>query len=164
MSRPSIPFEASVFLNCPFDTEFLPVFRALIFTVEYCGLRVRCALEADNAAETRIEKIRRIVRESKFGIHDLSRIESNERGLPRFNMPFELGIFLGMQWGGTRKQQSKHSLVLAHERYLYQQYLSDLAGQDIRYHHRQPEEAIRSVRSWLQTVNPAACPLAEISL
>ena len=32
-----------VFLNCPFDSRYAPLFRALIFAVFDCGFRPRCA-------------------------------------------------------------------------------------------------------------------------
>ena len=64
------------------------------------------------------------------GIHDISRIERDTvNNLPRFNMPFELGLFLGARRFGTRPQRDKQCLVLEAERYRYQKYLSDIAGQ-----------------------------------
>ena len=37
-----------------------------------------------------------IIKASRFGIHDVSRTESDKASaLPRFNMPLELGFFLG---------------------------------------------------------------------
>jgi len=36
-----------------------------------------------------------IIRDSQFGIHDVSRVELDDANrLPRFNMPLELGLFL----------------------------------------------------------------------
>ena len=42
-----------VFVNCPFDAEYSPLFRALVFAIEYCGFSTRCGLEVDDAGETR---------------------------------------------------------------------------------------------------------------
>jgi hypothetical protein len=47
----------SVFINCPFDAEYLPIFRSIVFTVAACGFRPRCTLEHDDASQVRIEKI-----------------------------------------------------------------------------------------------------------
>jgi hypothetical protein len=59
--------------------------------------------------------------ECRFGIHDISRIEHDTvNHLPRFNMPFELGLFLGARHFGGRPQRGKHCLVLEAERYRYQ--------------------------------------------
>lgn len=142
-------YERNVFVNCPFDEQFRPLFRALVFTVLYCGFRVRCALEVDDSGETRAEKIVRLIRGSRYGIHDISRTESNAAGLPRFNMPYELGLFIGFKHGGGRKQNLKAALVLDRQPYRYQQFLSDIAGQDIHSHGNKPAGIIREVRNWL---------------
>jgi hypothetical protein len=140
----------SVFVNCPFDTEYVPLFRALVFTIEFCGFQTRCALEADDSGETRAAKLLRIIGESRYGIHDISRTESNADGLPRFNMPYEFGLFVGFKAGGVTKQSKKAVLVLDREPYRYQKFLSDIAGQDIRHHRNDPDSLIATVRAWLQ--------------
>jgi hypothetical protein len=85
-----------VFINCPFDDDYRALFRAIIFAVIACGFRARCALEISDAATARIEKIYKIISECGYGVHDISRTELDEvNQLPRFNMPLELGIFLG---------------------------------------------------------------------
>jgi hypothetical protein len=146
-------YDASVFVNCPFDADYTPLFRALCFTIEYCGFDVRCALEVDDSGETRVGKIIRLIETSRFGIHDISRTESSVvdgEPLPRFNMPYEFGIFTGFKYGGSRKQRRKAILVLDRQKYRYQKFLSDIAGQDIRTHNNNPELLIREVRGWLQ--------------
>jgi hypothetical protein len=45
---PSPDYERNIFLNCPFDDEYQPLFRAVMFAVLTCGFRARCALEADD--------------------------------------------------------------------------------------------------------------------
>ncbi|MSP03330.1 MAG: hypothetical protein EXR07_20150 [Acetobacteraceae bacterium] len=87
-------YDKNVFINCPFDESYLALFRALIFAVFECGPRPRCALEVYDAGEVRIQKIARIVRDCRWGIHDISRTELNARGLPRFNMVSEPGLFI----------------------------------------------------------------------
>ena len=68
--------------------------EALVFAIHDCGYIARSALEAENSAEVRIDKIAKIIKDCRYGIHDISRTEvSRETGLPRFNMPFELGLF-----------------------------------------------------------------------
>jgi len=82
-------FGQSVFINCPFDRQYYPLFEALVFTVLACGLHPRCALEELDSGTVRLEKIQKIIRSCRFAIHDLSRVElSGPRSLPRFNMPF----------------------------------------------------------------------------
>lgn len=110
MSEPA--YDRNVFLNCPFDEEYQPLFRAMVFTVEDCGFRARCALEAENSGEVRIDKINRIIRECRHGIHDISRTEPDPvNSLPRFNMPLELGLFRGAREFGSRVQQQKNCLI-----------------------------------------------------
>ena len=143
-------YATNVFINCPFDVEFEPLFHASVFAVIQCGYTVRCALEADDTGATRIDRIYGLIEECRFGIHDISRIEHDTiNNLPRFNMPFELGLFLGARRFGTKPQRDKYCLVLEAERYRYQKYLSDIAGQDIRQHDNEPAKAVGAVRDWL---------------
>ncbi|MEK6375316.1 MAG: hypothetical protein AABO58_21790 [Acidobacteriota bacterium] len=82
--------------NCPLDDVYRQLFEAVVFAVHDCGYIARCALEVDDASEVRIEKIAKIIASCKFGIHDISRTELDAgTDLPRFNMPLELGLFLG---------------------------------------------------------------------
>jgi len=37
-----------VFVNCPFDDAFAPIFHALIFAIYACSFRPRSALELDD--------------------------------------------------------------------------------------------------------------------
>lgn len=154
-------YSTSVFINCPFDVEFEPLFHAIVFAVIQCGYTVRCALEADDTGATRIDRIYRLIEECRFGIHDIPRIEHDTvNNLPRFNMPFELGLFLGARRFGARSQRDKQCLVLEAERYRYQKYLSDIAGQDIRQHHNEPGNAVGAIRDWLAASRPkSAKPL-----
>jgi hypothetical protein len=144
-------FENSVFINCPFDDEYAAMFRAMVFTIEACDFIPRCALEVDDAGETRSEKLIRLIRTSRLGIHDISRTEVNAEQLPRFNMPYEFGMFMGFRHSGSVRQKQKAVLVLDREPYRYQRFLSDIAGQDIRSHGGSPDELIRQVRHWLQS-------------
>lgn len=147
----SARYERNIFINCPFDDEFRPIFEAIVFCVMECGFEPRCALEVTDSGEVRFEKIIGIVRDCQFGIHDLSRTELDEEGnLPRFNMPLELGLFLGAKRFGSSKQQRKNSLILDRELYRYQKFISDIAGQDIRPHATDPDQAIREIRDWLR--------------
>src|SRR5712691_1199087 len=88
---------ASVFINCPFDRQYQPLFDATVFCVVECGFVPRCTLEFTDAGEVRIENIYRLVDQCDHSIHDISRteVEGQPYKLPRFNMPLELGIFLG---------------------------------------------------------------------
>ena len=156
-------YSASVFINCPFDATYRPIFNALVFAVHDCGFIARSAQEVVDGGEVRIQKILRLIRESKFGIHDISLTELDARtGLPRFNMPLELGIFLGAKAFGDGRQRQKVTLVLERSRYAYQRYCSDIAGQDITAHGRQQRRAIGAVRDWLSTHSTQPMPSGTV--
>lgn len=143
---------ASVFINCPFDERYQPIFEAVVFCVSACGFLPRCTKELTDAADVRIDNIYNLIRECNYSIHDISRTEVADQPyqLPRFNMPLELGIFLGAKRFGGRSAQ-KRCLILDRAPYRYQRYISDIAGQDIRSHENSPRNAVRRVRDWLQS-------------
>jgi hypothetical protein len=144
------PYDRSVSVNCPFDRAYRPMLRAIMFAVHDCGFFVRLALEVQDSSDVRFQKIVRIIRGSQYAIHDISRVQLDQATrLPRFNMPLELGLFLGAKEFGDPEQQSKRSLVLDRMPYRYQKFCSDLAGQDIEAHHNRPPRAIELVRNWL---------------
>jgi hypothetical protein len=152
-------FEGSVFINCPFDPEYRPLAQALIFTVLECGLEPRIASERVDSGQVRMEKIRELIRSCRFSIHDISRIEPLRRGdLPRFNMPFELGLDLGCRYYGETGLATKQCLILEREQYRYQRVLSDIAGHDIRAHGSNPQHLILEVRNWLRVAKGRALP------
>jgi hypothetical protein len=138
----------NVFVNVPFDAAYEPLFEALVFTVFACGYRVRCALEDSDSGDIRLDKLVELIRESSRSIHDLSRIEHGENELPRFNMPFELGLALGAKRFGRRPRD--RIKIMVRERYKLPAYLSDLGGNDPDAHENQPEKVIRIVRNYLQ--------------
>jgi len=144
----------NVFINCPFDSDYQPLFYAAVFTVIDCGFEPRCALEIDDGSEVRIDKIFRIISECRLGIHDLSRTQLDKKQkLPRFNMPLELGIFLGAKRFGDVSQTRKSCLILDVKPYRNQVFVSDIAGQDIRAHGGDVPSLIRAIRDWLASAS-----------
>ena len=148
---PAAP-SASVFINCPFDKEYQPLLDAIVFCVAACGFVPRCTLELTDAGEVRIENIYRLIAQCNHSVHDISRTEVGDQPyrLPRFNMPLELGIFLGAKRFGGRSSR-KRCLIIDRAPYRYQRFISDIGGQDIRAHDRSPAMAIRHVRDWFQS-------------
>lgn len=143
-----------VFINCPFDPGYQPILNAILFAVFDLGFVARCALEEEDTGEFRLSKIERIIEECRYGIHDLSAVALDQAtGLPRFNMPLELGLFFGCKRFGPSNQGKKRTLVLDSDPYRYRQFISDISGQDIRAHGGSPERAIRAVRDWLQAAS-----------
>jgi hypothetical protein len=147
-------YTENVFINCPFDGSYLPVFHAIIFTVSDCGYSPRCSMEIEDSSEVRIDKIAKIISECKYGIHDISRTDFDKKtNLPRFNMPLELGMFIGAKRFGDDEQKKKIGLILDKEPYRYHRFISDIAGQDIQAHNNEDSGAIKVVRNWLRSVS-----------
>ena len=144
-------YERNIFINCPFDDEYTPIFEAIIFTIQACGFRPFCARSRLNSSDVRLHKILDLIASCRFSIHDLSRTELDRVStLPRFNMPLELGIDLGCRAYGAG-QSGKSFLIFDRDRYRFQAYVSDIAGQDIADHGNDPNTAIARVRDWLRT-------------
>lgn len=159
MARGAAGFEDCLFINCPFDEDYIPLLHCLLFVVLECGLRPRLSLEEADSGTVRIEKIRDLIRSCRYSIHDISRMEALIPGdEPRFNMPFELGLDLGCRYYGASRYRSKRCLILERDRYRYQRVLSDLAGNDIRAHESSPELLMTEVRNWLRVVTDRALP------
>lgn len=145
-----------VFINCPFDKSYKPLFQAILFAVYDLGFVARCALEIDDASEVRLEKIMRIIEQCAYGVHDISSVGlSAGTKLPRFNMPLELGLYLGCKRYGGTPQHKKACLILDSEPYRYRASVSDISGQDIHSHRNDPKRAISELRNWLATVSKA---------
>lgn len=156
-------FNDDVFINCPYDPEYARIFEALIFAVHALGFRARAAREIDDGADVRINKIIRIIGECRYGIHDLSRTEIDPKTeLPRFNMPLELGLFIGARRFGNPDQKKKHTMILDVEKFRYRDFISDLAGIDIHDHGGDAVRAVREVRNWLATASQRQLQSANV--
>jgi len=109
------PFESSVFINCPFDDDYASILQAIAFCVTFLGFSPRLAPENSDNSSPRLERIVKLIRGSKFGIHDLSRCKSNKIGeFNRMNMPFELGLdYACKKFGYGKLSQQLH---LSHPR------------------------------------------------
>lgn len=159
--QPQSPLDPakSVFINCPFDPAFEPLFQATIFAVVSCDFTPRSALESGTVAEPRMDRITRAIFSSKYSIHDLSRCrgEGDER-LARFNMPLELGIAMARRYL-TRGTAEEHDwLLLVPQDHLYVKFVSDLAGFDPKKYDGQIASIVQCVMSWLATRPEAPLP------
>jgi hypothetical protein len=129
-----------------------------VFTIIRSGYNPRCALETDDGAQNRFEKICEIIAQCRLGVHDISKIGLDKKSrLPRFNMPLELGVFLAAKRFGGQKQKAKRCLIFDSDPYRYQAFISDIAGQDIHSHSGKLELLIKETASWLRadSKNPA---------
>jgi len=118
-----------VFVNCPFDDEYESLYVALIAGLCGLGLTPRCVLEIPGGARNRLDRIFSLICECGSSVHDLSRM-TGRRGLPRFNMPFELGLAVAVSLSDTG-----HRWFLFESRsFRLQRTLSDVSGFDPYIH------------------------------
>ena len=144
----------NVFINCPFDPDYWPLLEVIVFTVLACGFVPKSSLEESDGSVVRVEKITRLIAESRYGIHDISNVLLDEENqLPRFNMPFELGLDLACKKFGSAAHRRKRVLILEETKYKYQKCLSDIAGQDTSAHANDPTKLLKIVRDWLRTAS-----------
>ena len=124
-----------------------------MFTICAAEYRPRCALEIVDSGYSRLTKIVDLIDLCDFSLHDISRTELNQNQLPRFNMPFELGLVFGRKNLG-RKRLASMVLVLDRAPHRYLEFLSDLRGCDPAAHRDDPFCAIEQVREWLSSQQP----------
>jgi hypothetical protein len=143
--------EASVFINCPYDNKFAPIFDAIVFATICCGFLPRCAIESGTTSLPRMSRIVKAMEGSKYSIHDLSRCQGEgDSNLARFNMPLELGMAM-TQSSQARKSATHDWLVLVPNGHPYKKYISDLAGYDPTEYDGTYATVIPAVMSWLAT-------------
>jgi hypothetical protein len=153
-----------VFINCPFDNHFFPLLKSLLFTLIYLDFEPQISETAD-CGQVRINRIKKLMKNSQYSIHDLSRMDALKKGeLPRFNMPFECGMDFGFKLSGKKVMNKKKFLILEKKKYRYQKVISDISGNDIRSHKNNPENLIRATRDWFAINNTKADYAKEIWL
>jgi hypothetical protein len=126
--KPSIE-KAAVFLNIPYDARFKNLLMAYIAGISAFGFAPRATLEIP-FSQRRLERIISLIASSQYSIHDLSRVQLDRTApsTPRFNMPFELGITVGLG-------NSEHSWIVCETvRRRVNKSLSDLDGTDVYIH------------------------------
>ena len=143
-------FDTNVFINCPLYEEYAPLLQVMLFCVVLAGLSPRIATESGDSGENRLEKIRGLIEESRWSIHDLSRCQARTAGeFYRMNMPFELGIDWGCRQYFGHGREKKRFLILEEKPYRFQAALSDISGCDIEVHGGMPQKVVVRVRNWL---------------
>ncbi len=119
----------SVFLNIPYDDAFENLLLAYIAGLSAFGFAPRATLEIP-FSRRRLERILPLIESSEYSIHDLSRVQldRNAPRTPRFNMPFELGITIGIR-------NRKHSWIVCETvKHRVKKSLSDIDGTDVYIH------------------------------
>jgi hypothetical protein len=143
---PSVPTrQARVFLNGPFDKSYEPLAIALIAALVAMGKRPTCVLEVPGVGQVRIDRILKHIASCSLSIHDLSRVQRSLVGgkrIPRFNMPFELGLAMAVA-SFDRGRPPHGYLLLEAKAYRLQHTLSDVNGFDPYIHHGTQHGIIR---------------------
>jgi len=121
----------SVFLNIPYDSAFENLYLAYIAGLRAFGLIPRATLEIPTS-QRRLERIFKLIQQCAYSIHDLSRVQLDAKApwVPRFNMPFELGLAVA-QNTGSRRETWYVCETVPHR---ISKSLSDLNGTDVRIH------------------------------
>jgi len=117
-----------VFLNVPYDQQFEKLYLAYIVGLTQLGLKINATLAVPN--QGRLTRILSLIDESDFSIHDLSRTELS-RGIPRFNMPLELGLAL---YRSHRNPERHRVFVFEKKAYRTLKSTSDINGIDAHIH------------------------------
>lgn len=147
-------YNNNIFINCPFDDDYVEIQARIIFTVIYLGFEPQIASLIDDSGQSRLAKIKEMISDSKYSIHDISRLKASEKGeYYRLNMPLELGMDIGARTYQDRFK-SKRFLILEATKYDYQKAASDLNGFDLKSHDDNAEKAVERVRNWIENQNP----------
>jgi hypothetical protein len=156
-AKPVAPIDPrSVFLNVPFDTDYSPLFLALIAGLAGLGRVPHCVLEVVSGRRSRLDRIFGLIASCGASIHDLSRVTlSGDFEVPRFNMPFELGMTYALS-----QMRSHDFFVFEEKAFRLQASLSDLNGHDPHIHDGTTTGVLRCVLDCFGT--PSAKPSISV--
>ena len=143
-----------VFLNCPFDSGYLPLLNAAVFATVCCGLIPITSFAIIDPAISRLDKLIKLISHAKYSLHDLCRCHGEGTdNLARLNMPLELGISIGLSCtsilnatGGDFDKNNWFLLVpnRIHEK-AYQRFISDLQGSDPISHGETQDSIVNAI-------------------
>jgi hypothetical protein len=94
---PARPAAGTAFINMPYSADYEERLLALIAGLSLYGLVPTAATVAGDDPN-RLDRIVEALSDCTISIHDLTwmAVDSNEPKVPRFNMPFELGIAVAL--------------------------------------------------------------------
>lgn len=143
------------FLNIPYDRRYLSLYLAGIAGLCGLGLRPRAAIEIPGP-QRRLGRVLKLLAECRYSFHDLSRV-SLSGGVPRFNMPFELGLAVVLG------ERGRHDwFVLESRRFRLQRSLSDLNGTDPLIHDGSATRLLQALADVFDRPNEPDVPLMPI--
>lgn len=152
----------SVFLNLPYDPSYQDHFVAYVAGVAAFGLDPRATLELTGGVR-RLDRIFDLIAACKYSFHDLSFVMLDQTApkTPRFNMPFELGLVIGLE----KAAPSGHEwFVFESARHRIKKSLSDQDGTDPFIYRPVPEGILREIRNALSrhSMRPTAEEMQNI--
>jgi len=142
---PPLPDPKGVFLNVPYDEEFISLYVAYVVGLCQLGLVPHLAAEIPGG-DRRLNRIMQLIQSCSYSIHDLSRVELSvsPSATPRFNMPLELGMTITWQI----LNPEKHTwFVCESDLYRLLRSASDLNGTDPCIHGGTVEGVLRELRN-----------------
>jgi hypothetical protein len=142
-----------VFLNYPFDSQYLKIADALNFAVVAAGLLPVCALDLTTPDRPRLEMLVDAISNCHYSAHDLSRAQGEEdANFARMNMPIEMGLALYPALHSQRHDHRCAFFVATPND--YKRFASDLAGLDPQIHNGNDYTALALMYEWLRGVVP----------
>ena len=135
-----------VFLNIPFASTHEFIYIALIAGLAGLRLNPRCILEIP-PQQNRLQRLFELIGGCAYSIHDLSFVRlSSGTGprVPRFNMPFELGIAVAIALAEQEGDQHQFRIFEA-KPYRLQKSLSDVLGHDPYIHDGRAEGVLEAL-------------------
>lgn len=133
-----------VFLNVPFDAKYKDLFLALVTGVVGHGATPRCVLELPSSS-SRMVRLKRLIRQCPISFNDLSRVQlsfvAGHGRVPRFNMPFELGMAVMTGNDIFLLEEKPHRIGVT---------LNDMNGWDTIVHQNNAEVLLARVSDALQ--------------
>jgi hypothetical protein len=119
------------------------------------GLRPRAAIEIPGP-QRRLGRIHELMASCRYSFHDLCRV-TLRGGVPRFNMPFELGLAVALA------REGKHDWFVFESRaHRLQRSLSDLNGTDPLIHGGSPRRLLQGLASVFDRPGEPDVPLVPI--
>lgn len=143
-----------VFLNFPFDEQFVPLADAMSFAVVAGGLLPVCAHDFTSPDRPRLEMLVEVIRNCRYSAHDFSRYGGyGLHNLARMNVPLEMGMAL---YHALLTQRREHRcLFFVPTEHDYKTFASDLAGLDPRVHNNEDARVVTDMYDWLRGVVPS---------
>jgi hypothetical protein len=159
---PPLPDPNGVFLNIPYDEEFLRLYIAYIVIACIVGLYqldlVPHLAPEIPGGDRRLNKFIELTQSCSYSIHDLSRVELSRAptAVPRFNMPPELGMTISWQ----NLNPSLHTWFVWEQSdpYPIQRSASDRNGTHAYIHNGTPEGVLRELCNCFESDHSTSVP------